>query len=288
MIADATVATVALCEDAHVDPRLFALLVLHFGSPENVLEHSDRLAEVPQISPGKAERIVAAGDTLDKVRVRLEALATRGVRIISIVDSEYPESLQRIAEPPSCLYLRGSLPAADSGVALLGAALATAEGIADAVAVGKELARLGAVLVSGLAGHVAGGAHLGCLTAGGKSYAVRGGGLDGSSTPEEEVLAGQIVAAGGVLSEYPPATRASGARTQAAARIIVGLSRALVVIEPESELAHMTAITEETLRDGKPVFVLSREQNDATAQLFGAGAYPLPAKDGLAAALKLV
>ena len=288
MVSDATVATVALREEANVDPRLFALLVLHFGAPENVLEHPDRLTEVPQVAAADAEGIVAAGHKLDAVRVRLEQQAARGVRTICVFGNDYPESLRLIAEPPSCLYVRGSLSPSKRRVAVIGAADATATGIADAVAVGKELARLDVTPVSGLTGGVSGGVHLGCVTAGGTTCAVSGAGLDAIRTPEEEALAAHVVAAGALLSEYAPATRASRARAKAAARIKVGLSLALVLIEAELESADMMAIAEAALGDGKPVFVLSRELTDATGALFRLGAYPLPAPDGLDVALHLV
>jgi len=280
---------VALCEDAKIDPRLFALLVLHLGTPENVFEQlPDSLTEVPQVSATRAQIIVAVSQRLDEVRLRLEQQSARGIQVISVFDAGYPESLRRIADPPSCLYVRGMVPSADRRVAVMGAALASAEGIAEAVAVGKELARLEVGVVSGLTGSIGGGAHLGCLAAGGTTCAVVDFGLDYAYLQEFEALAAQIVSAGGMLSEHPPTTVASRRHENATDRIVLGLSQALVVIEPELELPHMAALTEAALCEGEPVFVSTRESSDAVSRLMRLGAYPLPSPQGVEALLKLV
>jgi DNA processing protein len=289
VIPDATVATVALCEDAGIDPRLLAHLLLHFGSPEHVLEQlPGDLSQVPQLSAEQSERIVAVAAKLEEVRERLRALAARGIRVLAVVDSEYPASLRGIATPPSCLYLKGSLPESTSRVAVIGATDVSAEGIGNAVAVGKELARLGVVSVSGLTGGTSGGVHLGSLTGGGSTCAVVGAGLDGIHTPEEESLTAQIVAAGCLMSEFAPATRPSRGRSEAATRIMVGLSVAVVLIEPAAGKGSMIALAGAALRDGKPVFAMSRGSSVATDELYRIGVYPLPAAEGLEAALRLV
>jgi len=289
VIPRTTLATVALCEDAGIDPRLFAHLLLHFGSPESVLDQlPGDLATLPQLSKEKIERIVATAAKLDTVRERLESLAARGMHVMAVVDSEFPESLRQIAAPPSCLYLKGSLPASGSRVAVIGATNASAESIGDAVAVGKALARLRAVSVSGLTGGVSGGVHIGSLTGGGTTCAVVGAGLDWVNTPEEETLGAQIVSAGCLMSEFAPATRPSRGRSQAATRIMVGLSVAVVLIEPSAAKDSMVELTEAALRDGKPVFVMSRKSSEVTEELYRKGAYPLPEPEGLEVALRLV
>jgi DNA processing protein len=289
LISETTVATVALAEDAKIDPCLQALLVLHFGTPVNVLEQlPDSLTAIPQLSLARAERIVAVRERLLEVRLRLEQYDARGIRVISFFDAGYPESLRRIADPPSCLYVRGSVPSSDRRVAVMGAALASADGIAEAVAVGKELARLDVGVVSGLTGSISGGAHLGCLAAGGTPCAVVDSGLDYAYLQEFEALAAQIVSAGAMLSEHPPSAGVSRACEGAGDRIILGLSQALVVIEPELESPHMAVLTKAALREGEPVFVSTREPSDALSRLVRLGAYPLRAPEDVETLLKLV
>jgi DNA processing protein len=289
LLSDTAVASVGLAEDAGVSPRLFALLVLHFGTPEAVLEVSpDRLARASQVSAAQAEAIGKVSTRLDEVRARLEELAGRGVSVVSFFDDLYPEALRRIAEPPSFFYLRGALTAAGRCLAVIGGADAAADAIGDAVGLGKRLASLRVGVVSGLEQGIDAGAHVGVLAAGGTSLAVASSGLERIEPAEHRVLAEQIAAVGGVLSEHAPGLRASRVRTAQSDRIIAALAQAVVVIAPEEDAAHLTRLAESTLHLGKPVFVLARDRSPAVASLFSLGAYPLLQPDDIEAALAYI
>jgi DNA processing protein len=93
-----------------------------------------------------------------------------------------------------------------------------------------ELAAMSITVVSGLARGVDSFAHRGALTKG-ATVAVMGSGPDRIYPHEHTALAGEIAAAGLLLSEYPPGTPPLPFHFPQRNRLISGLARAVVVIE---------------------------------------------------------
>jgi DNA processing protein len=93
-----------------------------------------------------------------------------------------------------------------------------------------DLARLGIVVVSGLARGVDSAAHRGALSEG-RTIAVLGSGCDVIYPAEHRSLASTIAERGLIVSEYPPGTPPRQGQFPMRNRIISGLSRAVVVIE---------------------------------------------------------
>ena len=81
----------------------FAALVRRFGSPSAVLMASElEIAEVKGIGPNLAHSVASWQSTVD---LESEMLQVRraGVKIITIEDSDYPEILRQIVDPPPLL-----------------------------------------------------------------------------------------------------------------------------------------------------------------------------------------
>src|SRR5262249_61493915 len=94
-------------------------------------------------------------------------------------------------------------------VALVGSRAGTAEGLGLAAPPGRELARRGAVVVSGLARGVDAAAHEGALDGGGLTVAVLGTGPDVVYPRRNAALHRRILDHGLVISEYWPGTEAA-------------------------------------------------------------------------------
>lgn len=178
------------------------------------------------------------------------------IAVVRWEDPSYPGPLRTIADPPRTLYLRGTLRDEDrTAVAVVGARRASAYGVAVAEWLGRDLARCGVAVVSGLARGIDAAAHRGALRGGGRTIAVLGCGVDIVYPPEHARLMAQIIEAGAVLAEYPPGTPPLKHQFPARNRIISGLSLGVVVVEGrEDSGALITADC--ALEQGREVFAV--------------------------------
>jgi DNA processing protein len=217
-------------------------------------------------------------------------LAARGFRFLRRSDPGFPPLLGAIHDPPPGLFLRGiadprllSQPA----VAIVGARACSGYGASVARSLGRELARAGLVIVSGLARGVDAEAHRGALEAGGSTVAVLGCGIDRDYPAAHAELARRLAAAGLLVSEYAPGVEPAPWRFPARNRLVAGLCAATVVVEArERSGALITA--DLALEEGREVFTVPGEISSAlsagTNALLKLGASPLTqAADVLAA-----
>jgi DNA processing protein len=135
--------------------------------------------------------------------------------VLKLGDTAYPTPLLRTADPPLMLYVQGNPQALlQRSVAVVGSRSATAQGLDNARAFGRNLAEQGLVVVSGLATGIDAAAHEGALAATradsspGLTVAVVGTGLDRVYPLRHRELAARIARAGAVVSEYAPGTPA--------------------------------------------------------------------------------
>lgn len=162
----------------------------------------------------------------------LARLAARGWRWLAAGNPGFPSALAELSDPPLGVFVRGQLPAGP-GVALVGARRASAYGREVAEWFGRELARAGVAVVSGMARGVDAAAHRGALAAGGPTLAVWGCGPDRVYPPEHASLAEEIAAHGALLTEYPLGSPPRSHHFPERNRLIAGLARVVVVVEAE-------------------------------------------------------
>jgi DNA processing protein len=248
-------------------------LLLAFGAPQNAWQADPgAIAELPRFSQTREEKIDKAKQLLPLVAERLEEYDGRGIDLVTLLDPDYPELLREIDSPPPYLYYRGNLEVLHSNsVAIVGSHEASAEGIAEAVRLGKEISATGAVVVSGLARGIDGGAPVGATHNKGRTVAVLGSGLDEIYPPEHVELASQIIEHGLLVSEYPPDANVSAARLISRNRIIVGLARSVIVVEVSEGTGGTVAAIAETRKQGKSLFAcFDLNGNGATTNELGA------------------
>lgn len=179
-----------------------------------------------------------------------------GARPVLPGDAEYPPSLEDLAGPPIALFVRGKdLNPAQVRVAVVGSRSASPLGRDVARDLGRGLAIAGACVVSGAARGIDFASHLGALDAEGSTIAVLGSGIDVSYPATSRDLIERIAATGSVVSEYPPGVPAEPHRFPARNRIVVGLSRALVVVEGAERSGSMISVTH-ALSIGREVFAV--------------------------------
>jgi DNA processing protein len=155
-----------------------------------------------------------------------------GIEPVPWDSASYPVALTTIVDPPPVLWVRGAIEVLNrDAVAIVGARAASPYGLSVAERLAADLAATGLVIVSGMARGVDSAAHRGALSVGGLTIAVLGSGVDVMYPPEHTLLAGDIAAAGAVISELVPGTPPLPHFFPMRNRIISGLCRAVVVIE---------------------------------------------------------
>ena len=153
------------------------------------------------------------------------------VNLVSIYDEAYPKALKEIHDPPLVLYVRGQIPEAPYAIGIVGSREASHYGLKAANAFASGLASEGIPIISGGARGIDASAHEAALRAGGTTVAVLGCGIDIAYPASNQKLFQRIAERGAVISEYPPGTEPRALNFPARNRIIVGLSRGVIVAE---------------------------------------------------------
>lgn len=153
------------------------------------------------------------------------------VQLVSIYEEAYPASLKEIHDPPLVLYIKGTLPDAEYNLAIVGSRDASEYGLKAAASFAAAFVRRNITVISGGAKGIDTTAHETCLSMGGKTIAVLGCGIDVVYPSENRGLFNKIAEHGALVTEYPPGTGPLAWNFPARNRIIVGLSRGVLVAE---------------------------------------------------------
>jgi DNA processing protein len=246
-----------LASTQKIGPHKIRLLVSHFHSPSEVLKASPRaLIRVPGIDKKIASNIIHNKEGERFADDQLRRVNRIGARIVTIWDSEYPELLRRIYDPPALLYVLGNFMTLDkSAVAIVGTRMPSAYGQLVAESFARDLAQLGLTIVSGLARGIDTLAHSAALKAHGRTIAVLGSGLDVVYPAENRKLYDAIAVQGAVASEFPMGTKPDATNFPRRNRIVSGLSLGTIVVESaEDGGAMITAST--ALDQNREVFAV--------------------------------
>jgi len=229
---DRNIYWIALGRVRQIGPVLIKRLLQTFKTPEAIFSASrQQLVQVQDIGSKTADSILQGPD-IEFAKLQLEAMEKRGVRLITYDSDEYPTRLKQIYDPPHILYVMGELRAEDSrAVAVIGSRHASHYGKSMAETVSGQLAAAGVTVVSGLARGIDSAAHRAAISAGGRTIAVLGCGLDVIYPPENASLYEDISQHGAVISELPCETPPDGPNFPRRNRIISGLSLGVVIVE---------------------------------------------------------
>lgn len=153
--------------------------------------------------------------------------------IVSPDDVVYPEQLRNIPDMPLVLYVDGDLSVLHNKVVI--GVVGTREPCRESRMIARQLsgdmAKAGAVIVSGGALGIDSCAHEGAISAGGKTICVLGCGLGSNYLMSNEPMRREISRNGAVISEYPPLSSATRFSFPERNRIISGLSHGVLVVE---------------------------------------------------------
>ena len=158
------------------------------------------------------------------------------IKIIKIEDTNYPEHLLKIKNPPKQLYVLGDETLLNKqSIAIVGSRDCTKYGYEQAKHFAKELSKNNICIISGMAIGIDSAAHIGAKSELGKTIAVLGSGFNHIFPEENEELFHEILEEGGcIISEYEPNVEPDSKHFPIRNRIISGLSDGVLVIEAKS------------------------------------------------------
>lgn len=269
---DESAALVVLLRTGTRPWQQYAELIEAAGSAVSVLEAelqepADLFSAAAQAGPAGAranrERLIAAAG-------EIEQWHSEGMRLITVLDSDYPANLRTVHDRPPLIFLAGRLETRDArSIAVVGARQATREGRATAGAIAAHLVDSGYTAVSGLAAGIDTTVHTAALTRGGRTIAVIGTGLRRFYPPQNGSLQRRIAEVGAVVSQFwpdaPPTRRSFPMRNA----VMSGMTLASVVVEA-SQTSGSRIQARLALEHGRPVFLLESLLTHPWAEEFAA------------------
>jgi DNA processing protein len=229
-------------------------LLREFSSPEAVFAAS--ISSLKSVVKADIAAEISKGIDDDVVVPALIWLEDPNNHIVTLADSDYPQALLNIPDPPLLLYVKGRLDLLNrASLAVVGSRSATPQGINNAEAFAKSLSDAGLCIVSGLAHGIDAAAHRGALRGPGSSIAVVGTGLDKVYPAANRDLAHALAQQGALVSEFPLGTPPLAANFPRRNRLISGMSLGCLVVE--ASLQSGSLITARlALEQGRDVFAV--------------------------------
>lgn len=174
----------------------------------------------------------------------IERSEKKGIKIITILDEEYPTNLGALDNCPTVIYVRGNiLGKYEKSIGCVGTRTPSLNAIRAIDSLVASWTQEGFTIISGLAEGVDTRSHEVCLEQGGTTIAVLAHGLDDVYPKKNEQLAERILNSGGLLiSEYPTGMKAQRHTFIERNEWIVGLSRGVVVFEATIKSGTMHSV----------------------------------------------
>lgn len=195
-------------------------------------------------------------EVLLKVDTILEKNKELNIKVTFYTDKNYPKELTRIDNPPAIIYYKGAefSEISEHAIACVGTRKPTKLSYNAVNYLVPQWVNNNCSIISGLACGVDKLSHQSCISSGGKTVAVLAHGLDMVYPKENKTLADRILSSGGILmSEYPVGTKADRFRFVNRNRLIVGMSKAVVIYECDAKGGTMHNY-EYAVQQKKPIF----------------------------------
>ncbi len=247
------VAWLRLSQTPGIGSRYFVRLLERFGLAARALQATRDQLNTLGIPKRTIEALRLMGE--DAVAPTLDWLAQPGHQILTLADSDYPDLLRQIDDPPPVLYLIGDKSLLHQPqLAIVGSRNPTPSGLGNAREFARTLASSGLCITSGLATGIDGAAHEGAL-AGGTTIAVLGTGPDRIYPASHHELAHRIANTGLLITEFPPGTQARAENFPRRNRLISGLSLGTLVVEAAPQSGSLIT-ARLAIEQGREVFAI--------------------------------
>lgn len=216
---------------------LILQLIEAAGTASELFANIDSIHDIlPGVTP---ELIAALSDksVFDYAKKEMEFIAGNNIKLYCITDDDYPARLRECIDAPAAIYTLGNADLnARRIVSIVGTRHATEYGKDICSNFVAELARLqpDTLIVSGLAFGIDVCAHRSALKAGLPTLGVLAHGLDRIYPATHRNVAKEMLANGGLLTEFMSGTMPFKQNFLQRNRIVAGMADATVVIESPS------------------------------------------------------
>ena len=244
-----------------VGSRTAKTVLEHFGDIEKVF--SAQKEDLKGLGLSFSDEAALCNKDLTMAKKYYEYCLQSKTGILCYSDSEYPERLKLIPNPPPLLYYKGRLKLLDDYpcITMVGTRSCSERGFRLAYETAFDAASKGAVIVNGLALGIDGACIAGCLDANGYAVGVLGCGIDRIYPEGNSDLFTRLAASGLILSEFPPFTSPTGTNFPVRNRVISALSLAAVIFEADEKSGAMIT-ARHALEQGKRIFAVPGKPYD--------------------------
>ncbi len=239
-----------------VTVKVIEKLENYYGNLENIwLGSNNDMNKIKSISEKTRLEIISKKDKtyFDNM---IENIKKNDVKVLTIMDEEFPEKLKYIYNSPKVLYVKGDmLKRQERLIGIVGARKATAYGKHITNKLTNELLDLGINPVSGMAKGVDTEVHLASIKKNQRNIAVLGCGVDVVYPKSNKYIYEKIIENGSVISEFSLGTQPLKYNFPQRNRIISGLSSGVLVIEA-GERSGSLITAHHAAEQGKEVFAV--------------------------------
>lgn len=224
--------SLALTRVYGVGPAMAKKLMEFYPSAEDLFNETAAGLEVVFNGRRKTIESILGKSMFPVCERELRFIEDNGIRAYFFTDSDYPERLRRMDDPPVCLFVkgRGSLDA-DRMVSIVGTRHATDYGKWMTANIVHELNRYGVSTVSGLALGIDSMVHIRSVAEGMPTFGVLGHGLDRIYPSSNWDLAKAMTDRGGLVTEFFSETELISYNFPRRNRIIAALCDLCIIVE---------------------------------------------------------
>ncbi len=247
-----------LCNIPRLGRKLIGKLLEEYGTPKVIFYENDNdIYNFVKMNNGRLHlEDYSSSKNEESIIYSYERLKSLGVSFIHPCHKDYPDRLKNIPDAPYGLYVKGSLPDNESkSVAIIGSRNSTHYGREMGRVFGRELAKCGIVVVSGLARGIDGMAHRGAIEAGSYTLGILGCGIDVVYPQENYELFIEMEKTGGIISESNIGVKPDVRLFPQRNRLISGMADGILVIEAKEKSGTFITV-DQGLEQGREIFAL--------------------------------
>ena len=258
-------------------------LIDKYKTAENVYKQTD-YEDCPFLPEKSIKKL--SDKSLDRAEQILERCRELGIEVLAPESDKYPSMLKTLLSPPCVLFAKGNIPDWESilTIGVVGTRRASVYGREITEKLSSDIAKSGAVIVSGFAEGVDTIAATCAVNQDTPTIAVLGCGVDIVYPARNKKLYDKVLEKGLFISEHEPGTPPVYFNFPVRNEIIVALSKCVLVTEaPMKSGAMITA--KMALGKKKPVFTvpgqINRKTSDGTNFLIKKGARTVLSSDDI-------